>query len=250
MFPQPFIGFVDFFRHINTVPIDQRFPGQILAEIKMCFLCNGIEQIVVVIGEAGIWLKLAHVVTFHNSGDGYAVKLQPFVAGQIFDRTLTAIKRIDVSGEPGHFLLGHGLQIPVSPDVVLHLLQGAHTAETADDAVKGAHKTDGPGGHGSVRLALLQDCFHRCWHFSKATAFYRFHDDNLLSVLPDHIVAWACLHKLGIPVKVVGGYLYKFKFRVLGQNTIQQFRRGVEGESEMADLSFFFPFKRMFNQML
>ena len=250
MLAQPVISLIDFLGHIFSGFVHQTFLRKILREITVILLRDGVEQIVVVIGKAGIGLKLADAVAFHNGGDGDTVERQALVTTQILYRSLHAVEGVNVFCKPAALPCGDRFQLLISTDVVPNLLQCAHTAQAADEAVQRPDEADRLGSDGALRVLLHEHLFDCLRHLRKPTALDRLHDDDLLSVLADDFIAGLGLHKLRVPVHVVCRNLDKLKFGMLGQNTIQELCRGMEGKAKMFDLALRLPLERMLDQML
>lgn len=89
--PQPVISLIDFLCHIFPGLVHKFHLRKIHREITVVLLRDSIEQIVVVIGKAGIGLELADAVPLHDGGDGDTVKCQTFVAAQILHRPLRTV---------------------------------------------------------------------------------------------------------------------------------------------------------------
>ena len=81
-------------------------------------------------------------------------------------------------------------------------------------------------------------CFFR--QADEFSSFDRFHDDDRLSVFPADVIAGFALYFFIKIVCIVELELYDFQLRVICENAIQYFGAVVEGDSDVADFSFFF----------
>ena len=68
-------------------------------------------------------------------------------------------------------------------------------------------------------------------------------------MLADDLISFHSLHQFTLRIDIVERNLHELNFRVLCQDPIQEFCRGMEGKAQMFDLSFCFPLVCMIKEV-
>ena len=216
----------------------------------MLGLGYGVFQIVVIVRKRGVGLDLADTVGLEDRAHRYAVIQKPLVLLKLalFDRGAFPVKvhrrcqRLLIRVGKRRRLVG-GLR------VVQHLLQRAHAGEDGDHPIQIQAETQRPGSDAPIRVLRAQKRLRFFRESGKAAALDRLHDDDLAAMSANHIITKSRLHQLAVPIDGVECDLNELDFRVLSQNPIQQLRRGMEGNAQVADLAVLLPLLRMLKEM-
>lgn len=68
-------------------------------------------------------------------------------------------------------------------------------------------------------------------------------------MLADDLISFHSLHQFTLRIDIVERNLHELNFRVLCQDPVQEFCRGMEGKAQMFDLSFCFPLVCMIKEV-
>ena len=105
--------------------------------------------------------------------------------------------------------------------------------------VQRCRKAKRPGSAGGFGIRVLQNLCDPRTRIGKSPAFDGFHDHDLHPVFLCGFIAFFRIDVGIVPVGVVDLKLDEIRFRMFSEQIIQHLRRGVKGETDIADQPFF-----------
>ena len=137
------------------------------------------------------------------------------------------------------FLLAfvEGLEVLHGKDIVLHLLQIAHTRQHHRHHGETARKAHGVAGIGTS-MQVAQDLVGLGWQVHQAAALDGLHHNDGFLVLRANFIHLAALDGVRFVVGIVELYLHHLHLRMLGEDHVEYLVLVVERDAEMAYLAF------------